>query len=174
MEDLWISYQVVEAVKRQHTDSVHPRSIFHIFLDPRLSVAPLAHFFFLFDVFDGLCWFLMVFHVFNMFFIFSIFFPSAFPELSLYKMENMGRTLGGSHYKMENMGQGQWTPLQNPKLGFTWTNPTQSRCFMAEDGFGDWHTVPIVDGMGSLQAGSALVLGSTIYGSCFPFCRGPL
>ena len=32
-------------------------------------------------------------------------FPSVIPELSLYKMENMGRTLGGSHYKMENMGR---------------------------------------------------------------------
>ena len=109
--------QVVEAVKRQHTDSVHPRSIFHIFLDPRLSVAPLAHFFFLFDVFDGLCWFLMVFHVFNMFFIFSIFFPSAFPELSLYKMENMGRTLGAATTKWKTWVEPCVDPLQNHKHG---------------------------------------------------------
>ena len=100
-----------------------------------LSVAPLAHFLLFFDVFDGLCWFFMVFHVFKMcFHVFFMFFPSVLLELSLYKMENMGRTLGGSHYKMENMGRtlggpstksqtwlkngGARSPLTNPSLGF--------------------------------------------------------
>ena len=63
-------------------------------------MAPL--FFVVFDVFDGLCWFFMVFHVFKMcFHVLFMFFPSVFLELSLYKMENMGRTWGN--------------PLQNPK-----------------------------------------------------------
>ena len=51
--------QVVEAVKRQHTDSVHPRSFCRIFLDPRLSVAPLAHFLLFFGC-AGFSWFSML------------------------------------------------------------------------------------------------------------------
>ena len=67
-------------------------------------------------------WFVLVFHGFpcfrNVFSCSFMFFPSVFLELSLYKMENMGRTLGGSHYKMENLGRTLGgDPLQNHKHG---------------------------------------------------------
>ena len=67
--------QVVEAVKRQHTDSVHPRSIFRIFFDSRLSVAPLALFLLFFGC-AGFSWLSMLLNcVFMFFHVFSICFP---------------------------------------------------------------------------------------------------
>ena len=44
-----------------------------------------------------------------------MFFPSAFPELSLYKMENMGRTLGAATTKWKTWVEPCVDPLQNHK-----------------------------------------------------------
>ena len=88
--------QVVEAVNKQQGYILGPRSIFHIFLDPRLSVAPWL----MSCCLRCFWWFVLVFMVFPCVFMF---FPSVFLELSLYKMESMGRTLGD--------------PLQNPNHG---------------------------------------------------------
>ena len=82
---------------------------------------------------------MLVFHGFpcfqNVCSCFFTFFPSVFLELSLYKMENMGRTLRGSHYKMENMGRTLGGPstksqtwLKNGGARSLQTNPSLGFC----------------------------------------------
>ena len=46
-----------------------------------------------------------------------------------------------SHYKMESMGH----------MKMNTSTKFQTRCFMTDDGLGDWHIVPKADGLGSLQ-----------------------
>ena len=118
--------QVVTAVEKQHTDSVHPRSIFHIFI-------------FLIHGFPWPPWlifccfpmFLMVCAGFSWFSMFSFFFSICFPWTeslqngkhrsnlggTLYKMENMGRTLGGPSTKSQTWVEPWGDPLQNPNHG---------------------------------------------------------